>query len=101
MIARVSEHSGYIEILTENGDKHSQVGRDIGLIGWGPDSYACQWGSTRHVTIYDPRGNKVNTLSINPEWTNLRWSGKTLTYRSGSMICTMDANGRLIDSRPY
>jgi hypothetical protein len=99
MIQRVSKHTGYIEIVNERGETHSQVSRELRLLGWGPQSYAVQWGSTRHVNVYDENGRSVSTFYINPEYTDLHWDGANLTFHSGSMICTMDKNGVIVNQR--
>lgn len=99
MIQRVSRHSGYIEILTDTGEKHSQVGQELKLFGWGPQSYAISFGSSRHVSVYNENNQLVNTIVVNPEYQDLHWDGAHLTFVNGTQFCTMDINGRMIEAR--
>jgi hypothetical protein len=100
MIQRVSKHSGYIEMITDAGERHSQVGQELKLFGWGPNSYAVSHGSDRHVTVYNENNSRVAQLSINPEYKDLHWDGSHLTFVSGHQLCTMDMNGTIVNTRP-
>lgn len=99
MIQRVSKHSGYIEMITDAGEKYSQVGSELKLFGWGPNSYAVSHGSDRHVTVYNENNQRVSQFYVNPEYKDLHWDGSHLTYISGSQLCTMDIDGNVIATR--
>lgn len=98
MITRVSRHSGYINVMNEDGSNHNVVSNEAVLLGWGRESYSIRWGNV--AKVYAPDGSEVSSFHVDPSWQDLHWDGAHLTLVRETMLLTLDRNGRQVDIRP-